>query len=540
MVYNKIKIEIRRVFMSLEKDFARNLISFIDNSPSSFHAVRITKDLLLENGFEELSLKDSWELERGKKYFTSKNDSALVAFTVGYGDLTREGFRIVGAHTDSPGFRIKPNPEMLVANNYLKLNTEVYGGPLLNTWFDRPLSLAGRVTTVGENPLEPESQLLNIDRPILTIPSLAIHMNREANSGFSLNPQIHTLPLVSMINEEFEKENFLIKLIGEELNISSEDILDFELFLYSREKGSLVGLNEEFISVGKLDDLAMVHAGIHSIIDTELGDSFNVVIAFDNEEVGSRTKQGAASPTVKNIMKRIALALNKTEEDYYRALENSFIISADQAHAIHPNFTDKADPTNQPIINKGPVIKMAANQAYTTDSNSAAVYDGICTSAGVPVQRFVNRSDLRGGSTIGPISSSQLPISSVDIGNPILAMHSIRELGGVKDHYYSYKSFVEFFSIEKSHGEDCDCGCQDEVLNKMTMVMDSGEEIDTEIVGIFDIEDESYIALVEEGYEDVMLYKFVEDEGEEVELIDLDDDEFELASEAYIELFVED
>ena len=433
--------------MSVEKKFAKSLIDFIDNSPSAFHATNETKELLLENGFEEVSLKDKWNLKRGKKYFTTKNSSALIAFTVGKGDLAEEGFKMIGAHTDSPAFRIKPNPEMVVVDNYLKLNTEVYGGPLLNTWFDRPLSIAGRVSVNSDNPLEPKEYLVNLERPILTIPSLAIHMNREANTGFKLNAQKHTLPLVSMINEEFEKDNFLLKLIGEEVGVDCKDILDFELYVYANEKGALVGLNEEFISVGRLDDLAMVHAGIHSIIDSDVNDGFNLVIAFDNEEVGSGTKQGAASPMVKNIVKRICLAVDGTDEDYYRALENSFIISADQAHAIHPNFVEKADPTNQPIINKGPAIKMAANQAYTTDSNSASVYEAICRRAGVPTQRFVNRSDARGGSTIGPISSSQLNISSVDIGNPILAMHSVRELGGVMDHYYTYKSFVEFFNL---------------------------------------------------------------------------------------------
>lgn len=430
--------------MLKEKDFAKSLIDFIDNSPSAFHAVENTKKVLLENDFTELKLNSFWNLEHGRKYFTTKNDSALIAFTLGTADFSDKGFKMVGAHTDAPTFRIKPNPEMVVENSYLKLNTEVYGGPLLNTWFDRPLSIAGRVTVEGDNPLNPKDLLLDMKKPITIIPSLAIHMNREANKGVEINPQKHTLPLVSMINDDFEKDNFLLKLIGEELEIDYKEILDFELFLYSTEKGSLVGLNEEFISVGKLDDLAMVHAGLYGLVNAEETDGYNMLIAFDNEEVGSGTKQGAASPMVRNIINRISASL---DTNLFKVLENSFIISADQAHGVHPNYVEKTDPTNRPIINKGPAIKAAANQAYTTDSNSAGVYESICRRAEVPTQKFVNRSDMRGGSTIGPINSSQINIRSVDIGNPILAMHSVRELGGVYDHYYTYKSFKEFFEL---------------------------------------------------------------------------------------------
>ncbi len=430
-----------------EKELAEDLISFIDNSPTAFHAVDLTRELLLENDFEELFLEDKWELEKGGKYFTIKNYSALVAFKIGQNELEEEGFRLVGAHTDSPGFKIKPNPEMLVNNSYLKLNTEVYGGPILSSWFDRPLSLAGKVSLEGDHPLDPDEFLIDFEKPLMIIPNLAIHMNREVNSGFEYNAQKHTLPLVAMVNEEFEKENFLLNLIADELEVEIDRILDFELYLYATEKGQLIGLNEEFISVGKLDNLGMVHAGINGLIDSQGTDATNVLIAFDNEEVGSTTKQGAASPMVKNILKRISLSLGKDEEEFLRALERSFIISADQAHAIHPNFTEKADPTNQPVINAGPVIKMAANQAYTTDSTSGAIYEYICRLAKVPVQRFTNRSDARGGSTIGPISSTQLNISSVDIGNALLGMHSVRELGGVKDQYYVYQSFIEFFDL---------------------------------------------------------------------------------------------
>lgn len=433
--------------MVKEQNFAKNLIGFIDESPSSFHATKNVEKILIKAGFKRLNPEDKWDLEKERKYYTIKNNSAVVAFIVGKGEVEKDGFKLIGAHTDSPSFRIKPSPEMTVENKYLKLNTEVYGGPILNTWFDRPLSIAGRVNLKSDNPLKPKELLIDMEKPITIIPNLAIHMNRKVNDGVKLNQQTETLPLISTINDEFEKDDFLIKLIAEQLDVNVDDVLDFELFLYEVEKGSLIGLNEEFISIGKLDDLAMVHAGLNGLIDSNVSKATNVLVCFDNEEVGSRTKQGAASPMLRTVLERVTLSLGKNKEDYYRALSKSFLISADQAHALHPNYTEKQDPTNKPIINGGPAIKIAANQAYTTDSFSSSVYEGICKSINVPVQKFVNRSDERGGSTIGPISSSQLDIPSIDIGNPILGMHSIRELGGVFDHYYTYKTFKEFYRL---------------------------------------------------------------------------------------------
>lgn len=433
--------------MTKEGEFAKDLIDFIHASPSAFHAAKNVEEALAEEGFKRINPEDKWDLKKEGKYYTSKNNSAIIAFVIGKGEIEEEGFKLIGAHTDAPTFRIKADPEMTVEGKYLKLNTEVYGGPILNTWFDRPLSIAGRINLKTKNLLKPKELLIDMEKPITIIPNLAIHMNRKVNEGIKLNPQINTLPLLSNISDEFEKDNFLVKLIAKKMGIKVEDILDFELFLYEVEKGSLVGLNEEFISVGKLDDLAMVHAGLHGLIDSKVANATNVLVCFDNEEVGSGTKQGAASPMLRSVLERIVLAMGKDKEDYYRALSNSFLISADQAHGLHPNYTEKQDPTSRPVVNGGPAIKTAANQAYTTDSFSSSVYEGICKSIGIPVQKFVNRSDERGGSTIGPISSSQLDISSVDIGNPILGMHSIRELGGVLDHYYTYKSFKEFYRI---------------------------------------------------------------------------------------------
>jgi len=433
--------------MSREIEYAQELIDFIYKSPSPFHAVETIKEKLIESNFKELYNKDKWEIEKGGKYFVTKNDSALVAFVVGTGDIEVDGFRLIGAHTDAPTFRIKPSPEIISEGKYLKLNTEVYGGPILNTWLDRPLAIAGRVSLKSENLLYPDNMLINISNPVLIIPNVAIHMNKNVNEGIELNKQKDMLPLLSTINQEFEKDNFLMKLLGKELNVDYNNIVDFDLFLYEYEKGSIIGLNNEFISCGRLDDLAMVHAGIEALSNSKPTKSTNVMVCFDNEEVGSSTKQGAGSPMLRTILERVAIGLGKDREELYRSLYSSFIISADMAHALHPNSPEKHDPVNKPVINMGPVIKINANQAYTTDSDSNTVYEMICKKAEVPVQKFVNRSDVRGGSTIGPISSSQLDIRSIDIGNPMLAMHSIRELGGVLDHYYITKSFEEFFKL---------------------------------------------------------------------------------------------
>lgn len=433
--------------MTRELDLAWKLIDFIHESPSNFHVVENIESKLKENEFSELDLRQKWDIKKGGRYYVKKNGTAIISFVIGDGEIEEEGFRIIGAHTDAPTFRIKPSPEISVENNYLKLNVETYGGPILSTWLDRPLGIAGRVTLKSENPLYPNVKLLNINKPVLIIPNLAIHMNRKVNEGVELNKQKDMLPLLSLINEEFTKDNFLIKLISKELNVEAGDIIDFDLFLYEYEKGSVIGLNNEFISCGRLDDLAMVHAGIEALIDSKTSKATNVMVCFDNEEIGSSTKQGADSPMLKSILERIVYGLGKEKDDFFRAIYSSFIISADMAHALHPNQTEKHDPTNRPIINKGPVIKINANQAYTTDSDSDAVYEMICERANVPVQKFVNRSDVRGGSTIGPISSTHLDIRSVDIGNPMLAMHSIRELAGVLDHYYIKKSFDEFYKL---------------------------------------------------------------------------------------------
>lgn len=431
----------------MERQLALDLVDFLYESPSAFHSVLTVKNVLDSNGFKEIKESDKWNLQKEGKYYVRKNDSAVIAFVVGNDDLANNGFRLIGAHTDAPGFRIKPNPEMTVEGKYLKLNTEVYGGPILYTWFDRPLGVAGKVIVKGENPLKPVTKLVNIAKPLLIIPSLAIHMNRTVNEGFDVNRQKDTLPLLGLINEKFEKDNYLIKILAEELKINVEDIISFDLGLYEVEKGCLMGMNEELISTGRLDDMWMVYAGVKALVDSKVNAATKVMVCIDNEEIGNLTAQGASSILLINILERIALALGHDREDFHRTLSNSIMISADLAHAVHPNSGEKHDPTNRPVLEGGPVLKIAAAGSYSTDSFSGAVFEGVCKAANVPYQKFVNRSDVRGGTTIGPVTAAGLTIPVIDMGSPVLSMHSIRELASVKDNYYTVKAFTEFFNL---------------------------------------------------------------------------------------------
>ncbi|MBX7336767.1 M18 family aminopeptidase [Clostridium chauvoei] len=431
----------------MERQLALDLIDFLYESPSAFHSVLTVKNVLDSNGFKEIKESDKWNLQKEGKYYVRKNDSAVIAFVVGNDDLANNGFRLIGAHTDAPGFRIKPNPEMTVEGKYLKLNTEVYGGPILYTWFDRPLGVAGKVIVKGENPLKPVTKLVNIAKPLLIIPSLAIHMNRTVNEGFDVNRQKDTLPLLGLINEKFEKDNYLIKILAEELKINVEDIMSFDLGLYEVEKGCLMGMNEELISTGRLDDMWMVYAGVKALVDSKVNAATKVMVCIDNEEIGNLTAQGASSILLINILERIALALGHDREDFHRTLSNSIMISADLAHAVHPNSGEKHDPTNRPVLEGGPVLKIAAAGSYSTDSFSGAVFEGVCKAANVPYQKFVNRSDVRGGTTIGPVTAAGLTIPVIDMGSPVLSMHSIRERASVKDNYYTVKAFTEFFNL---------------------------------------------------------------------------------------------
>lgn len=430
----------------MEKQLAKELIDFIYESPSAYHSANTVKTILDNEGYSELNECDKWNLNKGGKYYVMKNHSAIIGFVVGDGELEEDGFRMIGAHTDSPTFKIKPNAE-IAEGKYLKLNTEVYGGPILSTWFDRPLSIAGRVALKGKNILKPEVKLFDAKKPLLIIPNVAIHMNRNVNEGFNINAQKDTLPFVGLINEKLEKENFLLKLISENLGVEQSEIIDFDLYLYEYEKGCLMGLNEELISTGRLDDMWMVFAGVKALLNSFVSKSTKVIVCLDNEEIGSRTAQGANSTLLATILKRISMGLGKDDEDFFRSLASSIMISADLAHAVHPNAAEKHDPTNKPVLGGGPVIKIAASGSYSTDSYSSAIYMNVCEKAGVPYQKFVNRSDVKGGSTIGPMAAANLCIPVVDMGAPLLGMHSIRELATVEDNAYTVKSFTEFFSL---------------------------------------------------------------------------------------------
>jgi len=424
---------------------AEDLLQFIKTSPSPFHAVQSVKEHLGPLGFKELKFEDKWAILPKGKYIVSRNGSALIAIVLGESSPEKAGFHILGTHTDSPTFRLKPSPIIPVEGKYVKLNVETYGGPILNTWLDRPLALAGRVVLKGRSPYHPQSVLFQSPSPLLTIPNLAIHLNHKVNEGFELNKQKDLLPLLGMLGEGLEKENVLVNHFSELLQVAPEEIIDFDMVLFEYENGSIIGLNQDFISSSRLDDLAMVQAGTWALAQTESNQVTSILACFDNEEVGSTSKQGAASPLLASVLERIMLALGKNREEYYQALAQSFMISADMAHALHPNAVEKHDPVNKPVLNGGPVIKLSANQSYTSDAESTAIFRGICEEAQVPVQIFVNRSDERGGSTIGPISTTHLDIRSVDVGNSLLGMHSIRELGGVKDHLAMSKVFKQFF-----------------------------------------------------------------------------------------------
>ncbi len=431
-----------------QENIAESLLSFMSASPVNFMAAQTLESELEKHGFGRLDATEQMpRLKAGDQYFVTKNGTAVFAFRVGRKAPAESGFKLICAHSDSPGFRIKPNAEMLCEGKVVKLNTEVYGGPILYTWFDRPLSVAGRVLLRTDNPLRPEERRIKVERPLLVIPHLAIHFNRAVNEGNHLSKQKDMLPVLGIITDELEKGNLLLNVIAEELKCCKDDILDFDLSLYDVNAASLVGLHNEFISSGRLDDLAMAHAGLCALLSSETSDMTQVLAVFDNEETGSGTKQGAASPELKNILHRITMQFGGSDEDFYRAVERSFMISADMAHAIHPNYPEKHDPTNHPVMGGGPVIKINANQKYITDAQSAAVFAEICRKAGVPVQYFVNHSDSPGGSTLGNILTSQLPMRGVDMGNPMWAMHSCRETICVKDQEYVCKAFTTFFGL---------------------------------------------------------------------------------------------
>lgn len=422
----------------MSKSLGKELLTFIEKSPTAFHAVHTMKERLEAEGYENLLESRPWNLKVGGKYYVMRNGTSLIAFRIPKEDFT--GFQMMASHSDSPTFRIKEYPEMEVENAYVKLNVEGYGGMICSTWFDRPLSVAGRVLVKTEQGIE--SRLVQVERDLLLIPSLAIHMNRKANEEQKWNVQKELLPLYGMVDS---KESFFT-VIAESAGVDAEKIIGSDLFLYNRVKGSIWGAKEEFLSSGRLDDLQCAFASLKGFLEAEEGDSIPMHCVFDNEEVGSSTKQGAASTFLVDTLQRICECLGKTPSQYRQAIANSFLLSADNAHAVHPNYSEKTCPTNRPILNGGIVIKYSANQKYTTDGVTAALFKTICERAEVPYQVFLNRSDMAGGSTLGNISANQVAVKSVDIGMPQLAMHSAYETAGVEDTAYLVKAARTFFA----------------------------------------------------------------------------------------------
>ena len=428
------------------KVIARSLMEFLDKSPVNFLAVKTVGSRLDDAGFVRLDPRESWKREPYGKYYTPKNSISICAFVVST-EGPASGFRIISAHSDSPCLRVKPNAEMISDGGVVKLNVEVYGGPILYTWFDRPLSLAGRVVLRSDDPLNPRTEIVRFDRPLLTIPHLAIHFNRAVNEGNPLSKQKDMLPVIAIVREAAEKNNMLLRCVAEAVGCAMEDILDFDLSLFDTTPACLVGLDGEFLTSGRLDDLSMVHGAMTALLETSSTKQTRVMAIFDNEETGSGTKQGAASPVLMQLLRRIVTCLGGSEEDYLRSIDKSFMVSADNAHAYHPNYPEKYDPTNHPVVGCGPVIKINANCKYMTDAESAAVFKSICEKAGVPCQYFVNHSDVAGGSTLGNILTSQIDLRGVDMGEAIWAMHSVRETMATRDHAYTIRAFKTFFDL---------------------------------------------------------------------------------------------
>ena len=427
-------------------NYIESLLQFMDASVCNFLAVDTIKQMLSKNGYVEKRIEQPLQCQPGDKFFVTKNDSAIFAIKLGSRPISETGFKIITAHSDSPCFRIKPHPEMLSGDRLVRLNTEVYGGPILYTWFDRPLSLAGRVILRGESALKPVTRLLKIDEPILIIPHLAIHFNRSVNEGNALSKQKDMLPILTRISESLSANGLLVNYIAKSLNVAVDDILDFDMFLYNTQPATLTGLNKEFVMSGRLDDLSMAHAAITAIIEATDDDATCISAIFDNEETGSGTKQGAHSPVLSNLLRRIAECQGVNYDGFCQAVGRSFMISADNAHAFHPNYAEKYDPTNHPALGGGPVIKINANCKYMTDAHSAAIFKSLCNEAGAPCQYFVNHSDVAGGSTLGNIFTGQLDIEGVDVGNPLLAMHSACETGSTDDHINMIRAFKQFFA----------------------------------------------------------------------------------------------
>ena len=427
--------------LTLER-FNTGLLNFLDQSPTPFHAVRTSEALLDEQGFKQLNESDEWNLHKPGKYYVTRNESSIIAFTLGHKDIVADGFKMVGAHTDSPCLKVKPNPEVS-AKGYFQLGVEVYGGALLNPWFDRDLSLAGRVSyRNGEDRVR--STLIDFQRPIAVIPNLAIHLNREANEGRAINKQ-KELPPILLCGEttnEIEFQSLLCETLKrQQAELDIEQILDYELFFYDTQPAALIGYQEDFIASARLDNLLSCYTGLMALL--EAGESYNcLLVCNDHEEVGSMSSSGAQGPFLESVLQRLV----PSQQCFTRCIHHSSLISADNAHGIHPNYEDKHDGKHGPIINKGPVIKINANQRYATNSETSAMFRLIGELLKIPVQTFVMRSDMACGSTIGPITASELGVKTLDVGVPTFAMHSIRELAGKEDAYFLYQMLSYYYA----------------------------------------------------------------------------------------------
>lgn len=423
---------------------AERCLAFIDESVTAFHAVENMERKLIEEGFNELKENSDWEISSGKGYFVKRNDSSLIAFRMPTGQ--EKGFHIVASHSDSPCFKLKAGEETWVENSYVKLNVEPYGGMIYATWFDRCLSVAGRIVCREGDKLV--SRAVNVDEDLLVIPNLAIHLDREMNKNLSYNPQIDLQPLLSAICKEEGSDchNILLKKIAACGRVNESDILGKDLFLYVRDKGRLAGADKELMISPRLDDLECVFASMEGFLSGVSREYISVCAVFDNEEVGSHTKQGAASTFLKDTLERIGEVLGKTGSGYRQMLAESFMISADNAHGMHPNHPDKSDPAAKPYLNQGIVIKFHGGQKYTTDGYSEAVMRDICEKAQVPCQSYCNRSDIAGGSTLGNVSAGQVSIPTVDIGLAQLAMHSAVETAGSMDMEYLIRALEIFYA----------------------------------------------------------------------------------------------
>lgn len=426
-----------------------DLLRFLDASPVNFLAAAELCRRLDAAGFSELRMSDAWTLRPGDRRYVCVNSSAVFAFVAGT-EAPSAGVRIICAHSDSPCFRVKPSCEILCEGNIVKLNTEVYGGPILYTWFDRPLGLAGRAVLRGDDPLVPRQVPVRLEGVKLVIPHLAIHFNRGVNDGNPLSRQKDMLPVLGRVEHPDDARDLIGRMLARRLGVERDELLDYDLSLYPLEHAELIGLDGEFVCSGRIDDLSMAHAAISALLGADEGAApahTRVMAIFDNEETGSGTKQGAASPVLRQLLRRLCSCLGGSEEDYFRSMAQSFMISADNGHGVHPNYVEKQDPTNHPVLGGGPVIKINANCKYMTDADSAAVFATVCARAGVPVQRFVNHSDVAGGSTLGNILTSQIALRGVDMGAPVWAMHSARETASVRDHEYIIRAFTEFYRM---------------------------------------------------------------------------------------------